>query len=272
MEVYRFTAGAAPLVVSMPHVGLAVPDGIRARMSEAALPLPDTDWHVDRLYDFLGALGATAIAATHSRTVIDLNRPPDGRPLYPGASETELCPTTTFAREPIYRDGDPPDEAEVAARREAYWRPYHEKLGAALEDLRARHGRVVLWDAHSIASRVPRFFEGRLPDLNLGSAGGQSAAAPLIARQRAVLEAAAAEGYSAAVDGRFKGGYITRHYGRPGDGVHALQLELSQATYMDEAPPYGFREDLAERVRPVLRRLLETALAWADGEDRGAGA
>ena len=264
MEAYRFTEGRRPLLVSMPHVGTEVPEEIRARLTEAARPLPDTDWHVDRLYDFLEELGASVIAANYSRTVIDLNRPPDGKPLYPGASETELCPTSTFAREPIYREGQEPDAAEVAERRARYWQPYHDRLAQTLEALRQRHGRVLLWDAHSIASRVPRFFEGRLPDLNLGSAGGTSADPALIERQRDVLEAAVAEGFTMAVDGRFKGGHITRRYGRPEAGVHALQLELSQITYMDEAPPYGFREDLARTIRPMLRRLLESALVWAD--------
>ena len=263
MEAFRFTAGGAPLLVSMPHVGLTVPEAIRERMSEPALALPDTDWHVDRLYDFLEALDVSWIAATHSRYVIDLNRAPDGKALYSGARETELCPTTSFADQPLYRPGQAPDEAEVAERRAAYWQPYHDRLNEALETLRDGHGQVVLWDAHSILSQVPRFFEGRLPDLNLGSRSGSSADLELIGRLEAVAAAAEAEGYSHALDGRFKGGFITRNYGRPQEGIHALQLELSQSTYMEEQPPFSFREDLAEQVRPVLRRLLETALAWA---------
>ncbi|MGF1608817.1 MAG: N-formylglutamate deformylase [Kiloniellales bacterium] len=271
MEPYRFTAGSAPLLVSMPHVGTHLPPELAARLTPAARGLPDTDWHVDRLYDFLGELGASVIAATHSRYVIDLNRDPEGKPLYPGASETELCPTSSFDSAPLYRDGAAPGPDEVAARREALWRPYHERLAAELAALKARHGRVLLWDAHSIRSRVPRFFEGRLPDLNLGSGGGTSADPGLIAAVAQVLgEAAASAGrYSHAVDGRFKGGHITRRYGDPAQGIHALQLELSQITYMDEAPPYAFREDLAEGIRPVLRRLLETALDWIGGQDGG---
>jgi N-formylglutamate deformylase len=261
MEPFRFTAGGAPLLVSMPHVGTFVPPEIAARMTAAARALPDTDWHVDRLYNFLGELGASVLAASHSRYVIDLNRAPDGRPLYPGASNTELCPTTTFDDEALYRSGQGPDEDEVAARREAVWRPYHARLEAELAAIRARHGVALLWDAHSIRSRVPRFFEGRLPDLNFGTGGGITADARLVG---ALAEVAAGAGsYSHVVDGRFKGGYITRHYGDPAGGAHAVQLELSQINYMDEAPPYSFREDLAAGLRPVLNDLLVAALAWA---------
>ena len=260
-EPFTFKAGTAPLLVSMPHVGTHLPAGIAGRMTEVAKTVPDTDWHVDRLYDFLDELDASTLAATRSRYVIDLNRAPDDRLLYPGASNTGLCPTTTFAEEAIYLDGREPDAAEIEARRAAVFRPYHARLEAELAAIRARHGVVLLWEAHSIRSRVPRFFEGRLPDLNLGTAGGRSADSGLIARVAAVAEAAG--GYSHALDGRFKGGYITRAYGDPGAGVHAVQLELSQITYMDEDPPFGFRDDLAAGIRPVLRRFLETALAWA---------
>ena len=247
----------------MPHVGTSVPEAIAARMTDMARNLPDTDWHVDRLYDFVADLDASVIAATHSRYVIDLNRAPDHRPLYPGSSETGLCPSTTFDDRAIYRDGQALEEAEIAERRERYWRPYHQRLQEQLVAITASHGAVVLWEAHSIRSRVPRFFQGRLPDLSIGTGGGVSAAPALIARLKAV--AAESAGYSHVVDGRFKGGYITRAYGNPAAGVHAVQLELAQATYMDEEPPYDFREDLAERIRPVLRRLLDAALSWLRG-------
>lgn len=260
MEPYRFTTGSAPLLVSMPHVGTHLPTDIAARMNPAARALSDTDWHVDRLYDFLDQLGASVIAANHSRYVIDLNRAPDDRPLYPGASNTELCPTTSFDEQPLYRAGQAPDAAEVALRRRFAWQPYHDRLRQELEALKARHGLALLWDAHSIRSRVPRFFEGRLPDLNLGTGGGVTADPDLLARLAA---SAGAGNYNCVANGRFKGGYITRNYGRPAAGIHAVQLELSQITYMDEDPPYGFREDLAAGIRPLLRRLLETALDWA---------
>jgi len=264
MEIFRYSPGRRPLLVSMPHVGTHLPSDLAARMTPEALTLADTDWHVDCLYDFLEDLGAHVVQATHSRYVIDLNRDPEGRPLYPGASNTELCPTSTFAEQPIYREGQLPDAAEVAERRLRFWQPYHDCLAATLQELRDRHGRVLLWDAHSICSQVPRFFEGRLPDLNLGSGGGVTAAAPII---EAVAAAAGMEGggYSLAVDGRFKGGFITRHYGRPEAGRHALQMELSWATYMDETPPYGFRDDLAAGIRPVLRRMLEAGLTALEG-------
>ena len=267
MEIFRFSAGAAPLLVSIPHCGTRVPDALAARMTPEALALPDTDWHVDRLYDFAGGLGASVLAATHSRYVIDLNRPPDNAPLYPGADNTGLCPTTTFAREPIYRAGQEPGEDDISRRTDTCWRPYHERLEAELARIRGSHGFALLFDAHSIRSRVPRFFAGRLPDLNLGTADGASADAGLGARFEAIGQGA--DGYSSVLNGRFKGGYITRNYGRPSEGVHAVQLELSEITYMDEDPPYAWREDRASRIRPVLKALLEEMLAWAG--ERGAG-
>jgi len=262
VEIFRFKEGSAPLLVSMPHGGTYVPEAIAARLSDAARGLPDTDWHVARLYDFLDGLGAWVIEATHSRYVIDLNRPPDGQPLYPYGSETELCPTSSFDEAPLYGAGQAPGAAEIAERRARYWQPYHDRLAETLDALAARHGRVLLWDAHTIRSHVPRFFAGRLPDLNLGAGGGRSADPALIERVGRTAAEAAGAGYSHAVDGRFKGGYITRHYGRPGEGRHALQLELSQASYMNETPPYAFRDDLAKSIRPVLRHLMETALNW----------
>ncbi len=260
MDIFRFSEGRTPLLVSMPHVGTHIPESLRPRLTPAALAVPDTDWHVDRLYDFLGEVGAGVLRATHSRYVIDLNRDPAGQPLYPGASNTELCPTTLFDGSPVYRPGAAPDAAEVEARLETWWRPYHDRLRDALDRLKARFGHAILFDAHSIRSRVPRFFAGRLPDLNLGTGGGVSAAPDLA--ESALTAARASPAYGAVLDGRFKGGYITRHYGRPQEGVHALQLELSQLTYMDEDPPFTFREDLAAGIRPVLRGVVEALLAW----------
>jgi N-formylglutamate deformylase len=260
MEPYRFTPGSTPLLVSCPHVGTHIPADMAARMTDAARELADTDWHIERLYGFARELGAGMLVATHSRYVIDLNRPPDGSVLYANASNTELCPTTRFDFAPVYRDGRAPGEAEVRDRIQRYWRPYHDRLAAELKRLQAKHGHALLWDAHSIASEVPRFHPGRLWDLNLGSADGSSAAKALV--ERAATICRSANPYTAAIDGRFKGGHITRAYGRPAEGIHALQLELSQATYMDEGPPYRWREDLADGIRPTLRRLLESLLAW----------
>jgi N-formylglutamate deformylase len=263
MDLLSLQRGTAPLLVSMPHVGTYLPAELAARMTAAALSVPDTDWHVDRLYDFLGALGASVLCPTHSRYVVDLNRPPDGANLYPGQDTTALVPTDTFAREPIYRAGSEPDEREVAERVGRYWRPYHAALRGELERIRSAHGYALLWDAHSIASELPRFFSGRLPDLNFGTASG-AACAPAI--EAAVLEEAGrATGYSAVLNARFKGGYITRAYGRPAERIHAIQLELSQRTYMNEPPPFEFREDLAARLRPWLRRFVAAFAGAAEG-------
>lgn len=261
MDLFRFTPGDSPVLVSVPHAGLFVPDDIKAGLSAAALALPDTDWHVDRLYDFVTELGCGLLTATHSRYVVDLNRDPEGKPLYPGADNTETCPTATFHSQPIYREAAP-DQAEVSTRIERYWRPYHEKLAVELKTLKARHGMAVLFDAHSIASVLPRFFQGSLPVFNLGTANGASADAALTRRMMEVLEAAGPH-YTSVLNGRFTGGYITRRFGRPADAVHAVQLEMAQRAYMDEAPPYRYREDLAQRLRPVLRNLIETVLDWA---------
>jgi len=249
--------------MSIPHLGTALPDAIATRMTAAGHLVADTDWHLDRLYDFAAELGATVIGARTSRYVIDLNRAPDNKPLYPGASNTELVPTTTFDEEPIYLKGEIPDEAEIADRRTAYWRPYHERIEIELADLRARHGTVVLFDCHSIRSRVPRFFDGDLPDFNLGTAEGESCAAELRDRLAEVLRTTGSD-YRLAVDGRFKGGYITRQYGRPTAGIHAFQMELSQITYMDETPPFAYRDDRAAAVKLALRAMLASAVEWAE--------
>jgi N-formylglutamate deformylase len=255
MELYEFRAGNGPLLVSMPHTGTFVPEWLAPRLSAAARPLPDTDWHLERLYDFLDSIGASVLVATHSRYVVDLNRPPDNANLYPGKDTTGVVPLDTFHREPLYLPGFPPSDDEVAKRIDAYWRPYHAKLQETLTRLKAKHGYALLWDAHSIFSEVPRFFEGRLPDFNLGTADGKSCAPGI---GEALLKSV--EGYRAVLNGRFKGGYITRRYGGPADGVHAVQLELSEITYMRESAPYSFREDRAKVVRPQLRTLLELFL------------
>ena len=265
-EIYRFTPGTTPILVSVPHAGTYVPAEIAARMTDDALALPDTDWHVERLYDFAASLGIGMIVATHSRYVIDLNRDPSGKPLYPGADNTELVPTTTFNRDHIYRPGGGLDDAEVEQRVVQYWKPYHDRLAQELAVLRERFGMAVLWDAHSIPSQVPRFFSGRLPDLNLGSARGASAAQELVA---AVMESFEQnDGFSKVRDGRFTGGYITRHFGKPETGVHALQLELAQAAYMDEAPPYRFEEARAAPMRELLSGTMETVVGWAQERAR----
>ncbi len=266
MDTFEFTEGSTPLLVSMPHDGIAVPLDLAACMTAHARTKPDTDWHMARLYDFAGGLGASVLRPFYSRYVIDLNRPPDGKPLYPGASNTELCPTRCFDETPIYQRGEEPGTGEIAARRDRYWQPYHDHIASTLAVLKARHGIALLFDAHSILSVVPRFFDGKLPDLNLGTANGTSCKPSLEAALTAVLESAT--GYTHVVNGRFTGGYITRAYGDPGNGVHAVQLEQAQCSYMSEDSSYDYREDLAEGVRPTLRALLETMLEWSTSQSR----
>ncbi|WP_259780514.1 N-formylglutamate deformylase [Aestuariispira ectoiniformans] len=261
MEKFKYTQGSIPLLISVPHSGVHIPSDIAARMTPQALTTPDTDWHVDKLYDFAEGLGAHILVATHSRFVVDLNRPATDENLYPGQNTTGLCPVDTFDEEPVYKsDDDQPDAEETARRVESYWRPYHDKLAETLATIKAQFGYALLWDAHSIRSEVPRFFEGRLPDLNLGTANGKSCAPQLAQALQDVAERA--DGYTAALNGRFKGGYITRAYGKPDDNIHAVQLEQSQITYMDEEPPFGYRPDLADQVKPVLQQLIEATAAF----------
>lgn len=227
-------------------------------MTPEARSVPDTDWFVGRLYDFARRLGASMLVPVYSRYVIDLNRPPDDGSLYPGQNSTGLCPLQRFTGEPVYLPGEEPSADEVAARIERYWRPYHEALAAEVARLRAAHARVLLWEGHSIRSAVPFLFEGRLPDFNLGTAAGTSCAPARQARIESVL--AAQPDYTWVANGRFKGGYITRHHGRPGEGVDAVQLELAQSTYMDESTG-RYEPARAANVQSVVQRMLEAALA-----------
>jgi N-formylglutamate deformylase len=263
MSLCDLVPGDSPLVIDIPHAGSHVPPAIAARMAPEALALPDTDWHVEKLFAFARQAGVTMLTATHSRYVVDLNRDPSGAALYPGADNTELCPTRTFANEVLYLDGRGPDAAEVAARRAEYFVPYHARIKAEIERVRARHGYAILLDGHSIRSAVPRFFAGRLPDLNLGTADGASCALSVQGIAEVVLAGAGA--FTTVVNGRFKGGYVTRHYGAPAHGVHALQLEIAQACYMDEAPPYAWDARRAAPLVEVLERLVVALLAWNRG-------
>lgn len=258
---FVFHQGTAPLLISMPHVGTHVPPSIAQRLTPEGREVHDTDWHLPLLYAFAKEMGASILQATHSRYVIDLNRPPDGASLYPGQSVTGLCPLDTFNDTPLYLPGQEPMEAEIAARREAIWQPYHDQLAAELARIHAAHGVALLWDAHSIRSRVPRFFDGKLPDLNLGTADGASCD-PVLAQQLLAI-AQSGSGYSAVLNGRFKGGHITRHYGQPDRGVHAVQLEMTQCSYMQEAMPFAYAPEAAVQVQPVLRAMLDACLAFA---------
>jgi N-formylglutamate deformylase len=262
MDLYGLHRGDSPVLIDVPHAGTFLPPGIEAALTPVARTLPDTDWHVDRLYAFARAAGATLMTATHSRIVVDLNRDPSGAALYPGTDNTELCPMRTFGNEPIYR-GAVPGDADIAARRRRYFDPYHAALAAEIERIRARHGHAILLDGHSIRAEVPRFFAGRLPDLNLGTADGASCVPELQAVAVGILASAA--GFTHVVNGRFKGGYVTRRYGQPQRAVHALQLEMAQCIYMDEAPPYRWDARRAAPLGDTLARLVDALCTWRRG-------
>jgi N-formylglutamate deformylase len=251
---FEYAPGDLPLVISFPHSGTYLPQELAVRLRPQVLDLPDTDWFVPQLYDFCDALGASVIRATHTRYVVDLNRPPDGTPLYPGQRETTVCPTETFGGESLYLDGANPSAAEISERLFLYWQPYHDRLAALIRDLAERHGHCVLWDAHSIVSQVPGLFAGRLPDLNVGTAEGRSCSADL--RDRIVGSLNAQQRFSHVVDGRFKGGYITRHYGNPAKRIDAVQLEIAQSAYLAEARNPIFDPDRARPLATLLRGLL----------------
>ena len=259
-DIFSLYPGSQPLLVSMPHVGTLIPPDLQPRYVERALQVEDTDWHLEALYDFVRASGASLLVPNYSRYVIDLNRPSENTPMYPGTNNTELCPTRFFTGDPLYREGMAPDDAEIARRITTFWQPYRNALEAELTRLRQTHGHAVLFDAHSIRSQVPWLFEGRLPDLNLGTVNGSSTAPSL--REALAQVLARQSEFSQVVDGRFKGGHITRHYGRPTEGWHAIQLEMCWSTYMHEQAPYLLDETRANNVRPLLKQLVQTMLAW----------
>ena len=258
-KVLSFTRGRVPLLISMPHPGLRLTPNVADGLVDEAVSLPDTDWHIPRLYDFAQALGASTLAAEYSRFVVDLNRPRDDKPLYAGAT-TGLFPATLFEGEPLFKEGMTPSEQERATYLEQIWKPYHDTLRAELERLRAEFGYALLFDAHSIRGHIPHLFEGRLPDFNLGTFNGASCDTQL--EQRVAATCADAKNYSHVLNGRFKGGHITRHYGDPANHIHAIQLELAQSTYMDEFVPFHYRPDLAEPTQEVLKSLLEVMISW----------
>ncbi|HXL98354.1 MAG TPA: N-formylglutamate deformylase [Rhizomicrobium sp.] len=258
--------GDAPLIVSMPHTGTQMPPEIEASLVSPWLGRKDADWHVEKLYDFAAVLGATTIRTAISRTAIDVNRDPSGQSLYPGQATTELCPTTSFDGEPLYK-ADAPNADEIVARRARFFDPYHAAIAAEIARLCGLHGKVVLFDAHSIRSRIPRLFDGELPNFNIGTNNGATCDARL---SGAVADACAASDLSHVVNGRFKGGWTTRHYGKPGDGIHAIQLELACRGYMDEPEepspqnwPTPYDEKRAAKMRDVLQRVLAACIAFA---------
>lgn len=259
MQTRRLIRGATPLLISIPHMGTFLPPDIKRRLTPAALKLPDTDWHVDKLYAFAEQMGVGILMSTHSRYVVDLNRPQDDADLYPGQVKTGLCPLETFDGEKIYQEGEEPDDIEKINRVAAYWLPYHEMLAEELRLLKQEFGYAILYDAHSIRSQVPRLFDGRLWDLNLGSARGTSCAPEMAS---AALAAAGNGDFSAVLDQRFVGGHITRHYGKPAEDIHALQMELIWDSYMQEELPYPYAPDKAAKLQTVLRPVLQSLLDW----------
>lgn len=258
---FHFKSGTTPLLISMPHVGTTIPGVIAEDMTDFAKIKADTDWHLPLLYDMAMSLGASVISAEYSRYVIDLNRPKEDHNLYPGQDTTGLCPVDTFHKQPLYKSGREPGPAQIALRVEKFWQPYHTQLASELERIRTEHGISILWDAHSIASVVPRFFQGKLPDLNFGTADQHSCDLALQNALQATMQPVTNVSY--VFNGRFKGGYITRNYGQPANRVHAIQLEMSQCVYMNETAPFDYRPDLAKNVQPLLTELLTTCLDWA---------
>ena len=257
--LYDLHVGSAPLIFSVPHAGTELPSDIAERLTPHAKKLPDTDWHVEQLYDFAPGLGATLIRANVSRYVIDLNRPPQDESLYPGQATTGLCPPIEFDGTPIYKDGTEVPAEEVARRRETYWQPYHDRLAAEIDRVKTRHGHALLFDCHSIASRVPRLFPGTLPDLNLGTVHGTSCDGSL---QDKITSIMAKSGFGHVVNGRFVGGYITRQYGKPSENVHAVQMEKGQDCHLMDDGSNRLDPAKVAKLKPVLRRIAEAMLAW----------
>lgn len=256
-ERYIYSPGTVPVLVNMPHMATYVPPELLERFTKRAKQLPDTDWHIDRLYTFARELGVHMLAPTHSRYVVDLNRAPGNESLYPGKFTTGTCPMALFDGMPVYQEGLEPDDIEIAQRITDYWHPYHRKLQSIIDELKAQHDRVVIFDAHSICSQIPTLFDGVLPDLNIGTADGTTADAALCKK---LFACAKASPYSAVYNGRFKGGYITRHYGKPQEGIHAVQLELAQKNYMQEMFPFAYDEAKAEQLQQTLKMLLSVLI------------
>ncbi|GHE88452.1 N-formylglutamate deformylase [Thalassotalea profundi] len=261
-DVYTLIKGTVPLLISMPHNGQLIPADIAKNMTNKAKAVHDTDWYKDKLYDFAKSLGAYILIPNYSRYVIDLNRDPNGVDLYPGANSTELCPTTAFDLSPLYIEGKTPSQSEITKRIGQYWQPYHDAIQTTLAEIKQQHSRAVLLEAHSILSKVPRFFEGQLPDFNFGTASGKSCSEQLLTH----ITELDFSPYTMVTNGRFKGGYITRAYGDPANDIHAVQLELSQRTYLDENN-FEYLDDMANQVKPKLKNLVQLLISYAQTKE-----
>ncbi len=257
-STYSLSTGKVGMLISMPHNGQQIPKSIADTMTSCAHKVADTDWYMDKLYDFATEMGIYTLIPKYSRYVIDLNRSPSGEALYAGADNTELCPTTTFNSSSLYIQNQKPTQEEIANRTEQYWQPYHQAIADTLRQLKQQYGKVVLLDAHSILSQVPRFFDGKLPDFNFGTANGASCDELLLEN----IQKIDLSPYSSVYNGRFKGGYITRAYGDPANNIHAIQLELSQDTYMDE-PSSNYNEQKAQQVKVQLKSFVECLVDFA---------
>lgn len=255
-SIYKLTEKQSPLIVSMPHSGLKLPDALLSNLTDHARSLVDTDWHIPQLYDFVEQMDITLLQANYSRYVVDLNRSTDNKPLYPGQASTDVCPFTTFAGEPLYTQEGVVNDAAIQQRISQFWQPYHDQLQAQIERVKAIHGYAVIYDAHSIRSEIPRLFDGTLPDLNLGTANGKSCDPRF---QEPIEKILSTSEFSTVINGRFVGGYITRHYGQPDKNVHTIQMEIAQHSYMDEQS-FDYLEDKAARLKPVLRDVIQSLI------------
>lgn len=254
MPVFEVREGSSPIILGFPHTGTDVPPAIWERLNANGRLLADTDWHIHRLYDAL-IPDVTTVRATFHRYVIDANRDPAGKSLYPGQNTTGLVPQTDFDNAPIWQEGQAPTEADIAARVADFHAPYHAALAAEVERVKSIHGIAVLYDCHSIRSHIPFLFEGRLPDFNVGTDNGTTCDPAIEAATVAV--ASSAKGYTSILNGRFKGGWTTRHYGKPATGVHAIQMELAQSTHLaSEAPPFAYDDTKADKLRVHLASIL----------------
>lgn len=258
MSLLELSRADSPLVLGLPHTGTDIPADCAAGLNDTGRAIADTDWHIHELY--AGLVEATTVRTLVHRYVIDANRDPTGVSLYPGQNTTGLCPLTDFDGQPIYHPGQEPDAAEIERRRATYHAPYHAALAAELARVKAIHGFAILYDCHSIRSQIPFLFDGTLPDFNIGTNNGETCD-PAI--ERATYDICqAASGYTSILNGRFKGGWTTRHYGQPGQGVHAIQMELAQSTYMQESPDWPYDSAKARALRPHLKTILNTLTAW----------